>query len=95
MSLLYSYLLSTKKINLPTSSDKMLSDNSLEIEEILNYMIGILRKEKSFIKGVQNSAIETLLENEAIEKTDAEEKENIISNQKKKMIEARAIAKKN
>ena len=95
MSLLYAYLLSTKKINLPTSSDKMLSDNSLEIEEILNYMIGILRKEKSFIKGVQNSAIETLLENEAIEKTDAEEKENIISQQKKKMIEARAIAKKN
>ena len=95
MSLLYSYLLSTKKINLPTSSDKMLADNSLEIEEILNYMIGILRKEKSFIKNVRNSTIETLLENEAIEKTDTEEKENIISNQKKKMIEARAIAKKN
>ena len=82
MSLLYAYLLSTTKIKLPTSTDKMVTDNSLEINETLANMIDILKKEKSFIKGVQNSAIEALLENEAIEKKDAEEKQNIISHQK-------------
>ena len=48
--MLYSYLVATRKISLPVSSDGMMNDENEEITRILNDMIQLITKEKYFIK---------------------------------------------
>ena len=90
MSLLYGYLLSTKKIALPTSSDKRYQDDSPEIESVLEDMFCLVRKERSFIRDVYNATIDAVQEKEASDRIEADEKLQLAIEQKKKLAAAKS-----
>jgi len=77
MSLLYAYLLSTKKIALPSGTDKMYTEDSHEIENVLSEMFQLMKKEKGFICEVYNSTIEAIQDKEATDKIEADEKSRL------------------
>ena len=64
MALLYSYLVATRKIALPTSSDSLMSEDSEVIQQVLHEMCQLLTKEKFFIRDVFNTGIEFIREKE-------------------------------
>ena len=93
MALMYSYLMATRKIALPTSSDSLISEDSDEIDRVLDDMVQLLTKEKNFIKDVHNTAIEFIHEKEEEIKIQQEERRVIEAEQAKKLAKARMITK--
>ena len=93
MSLLYSYLVATRKISLPTSSDQLYADDSEEIEQVLDEMRQLLTRERSFIRDVYNTGIEFIRNKEAEIIKQQEEKKQNISDQAKKIAKAKMISK--
>ena len=77
MALLYSYLVATRKIALPTSSDSLMGEDSEEIEQVLHEMRQLLTKECFFIRDVYNTSIEFIQEKEEAIKNQQEEKKLI------------------
>ena len=93
MSLLYSYLVATRKISLPTSSDQLYADDSEEIEQVLDEMRQLLTRERSFIRDVYNTGIEFIRNKEAEIKKQQEEKKQIETEQAKKIAKAKMLNK--
>ena len=93
MSLLYSYLVATRKISLPTSSDQLYADDSEEIDQVLDEMRQLLTRERSFIRDVYNTGIEFIRNKEAEIIKQEEQKKQNISVQAKKIAKAKMISK--
>lgn len=91
VSLLYAYLIATKKVNLPVKGDNMLCDDSTEITETLNLMFEIINNEKSFMKDVTNATIIDLKQKDAIKIQEHKEKLDININQRKKLKVAKNL----
>ena len=88
-SLLYSYLLATKRIPLPTARDTPLTDISPEIDNTIEMMTSILQKERNLIKEVTNQAIETSVANENNKKKEDDDKKALLIAQRKKVMAIR------
>ena len=93
MALLYSYLVATRKILLPTSSDSLYGEDSEEIEQVLDEMRQLLTKERSFIRDVYNTGIEFIRNKEAEIIKQQEEKKQIVTEQAKKIAKAKMLNK--
>ena len=94
-SLLYSYLLATKRIPLPTARDTPLTDISPEIDNTIEMMTSILQKERNLIKEVTNQAIETSVANENNKKKEDDDKKALLNEQRKKVMAIRTKYTKN
>ena len=87
--MLYSYLVATRKISLPVSSDGMMNDDNEEITRILNDMIQLITKEKYFIKEVHNTAVQFLINQEEEMKNEQEARKALEIEQAKKLAKVR------
>ena len=92
MSLLYAYLVSTRKIPLPSGTDRMYDVDSHEIDVVLNEMFQLMKKEKNFIREVYNTSIEFIQDKEAMAKIQQDEKKQIEAEQNKKIAAAKFAA---
>ena len=93
MALMYSYLIAKRKIDLPTSSDSLMSEDSEVIEQVLHEMCELLKKEKMFIRDVFNTGIEFIREKEEAMRNQQEEKKLLEAEQAKKIAKAKMINK--
>lgn len=93
MSLLYSYLLSTQKLLLPAVDGGDMKEDHPKVNEILEMIFDLLRKEKSFIHEVHNTTLQALQEEELNRTKEDEVRRQRLSQQRKKLSAAKKAAK--